>query len=267
MKFQKTSTVETIEEKELNDINTDTSDRQDFPPWSMRVLFLWLVGFLVLSGIIAVFFAYVVLYLSIYHGVNLNPAEHIFSVTVPSHVVYKGLALYFIFIQIGKTPFCLKDIGLSLEIQPRHLGFGLLIGIVLMSLQLLIHKAIYGQATLPPQYPIRFDWHLTFGLELLAFVLITGIAEEVIFRGLIYQALRKRFTLEKAMIFSTMIFALFHLDFLLNPFAMTYVVFFGLIAAFLFERTRSVNICIFLHIASNLTELLVRYGTPFFQLP
>jgi membrane protease YdiL (CAAX protease family) len=130
-----------------------------------------------------------------------------------------------------------------------------------MSLQLLIHKANTGQATLPPLYPIRFDWHIALGTELLAFVIMAGLVEEILFRGVIYQALRKRFSLARSLIFSTLIFALFHLDFVLNPYAMIYVVFFGLIAAFLFEQTRSLNICISFHIAGNATEVLVRYLT------
>ena len=245
----------------MNDRGSEVWERQDFPPWSIKVLLFWLVGFLVLSGVVAIFFSYGVSYLNIYYELYLNPGEHYFSITMPSHIAYKGLIFLFIFLQLKKTSFSLENIWISYELQPKHIGLGLLIGVLLMSLQLLIHKANTGQATLPPLYPIRFDWHIALGTELLAFVIMAGLVEEILFRGVIYQALRKRFSLARSLIFSTLIFALFHLDFVLNPYAMIYVVFFGLIAAFLFEQTRSLNICIFFHIAGNATEVLVRYLT------
>ncbi len=62
-----------------------------FPPWSIKVLLLWLVGFLALSGVVAIFFTYSVSYLMSNYNIELNPGEHYFSITMPSHIVYKGL--------------------------------------------------------------------------------------------------------------------------------------------------------------------------------
>lgn len=245
----------------MNDRGSEVWERQDFPPWSIKVLLLWLVGFLVLSGVVAIFFAYGVSYLNIYYELHLNPGEHYFSITMPSHIAYKGLIFLFIFLQLKKTSFSLENIWISYELHMRHVVIGLLVGTLLMSLQLLIHKANTGQATLPPLYPIRFDWHIALGTELLAFVIMAGLVEEILFRGVIYQALRKRFSLAISLLLSTTIFALFHIDLILNPYAITYVIFFGVIAAFLFEQTRSLNICISFHIAGNATEVLVRYLT------
>ena len=39
----------------MNDRGSEVWERQNFPPWSIKVLLLWLVGFLVLSGVVAIF--------------------------------------------------------------------------------------------------------------------------------------------------------------------------------------------------------------------
>ncbi len=245
----------------MNDREFAVWERQDFPPWSIKVLLLWLVGFLALSGVVAIFFAYGVSYLNIYYELYLNPGEHYFSITMPSHIAYKGLIFLFIFLQLKKTSFSLENIWISYELHMRHVVLGLLVGTLLMSLHLLIHRAITGQMVPPPQYPMRFVWYITLSIELVSVDIIAGIVEEILFRGIIYQALRKYYSLAISLLLSTTIFALFHIDLILNPYAITYVIFFGVIAAFLFEQTRSLNICISFHIAGNATEVLVRYLT------
>ena len=95
----------TNREGDMNDREFAVWERQDFPPLSIKVLLLWLVGFLALSGAVAIFFTYSVSYLMSNYNIELNPGEHYFSITLPSHIAYKGLIFLFIFLQSKKLWF------------------------------------------------------------------------------------------------------------------------------------------------------------------
>ena len=245
----------------MNDRGSEVWERQDFPPWSIKVLLLGTVGILVLSGIVGGLVIYVVSYVDSHYNLELNTEERFFLFTMPSYVIYMGLTLAFIVLQLKKNLFTLKDVWVSSKIQPSHIGVGLLIGVILISLQILVSKATTGQVPPPPLSEIRFDWRFTLGIELLAKASIVGFVEEIFFRGLVYRTLRIHFQVTKATLFSAIIFALFHLDFILNPLAMTYVFLFGIVAAVLFERTKSLNTCVAFHFANNTTEPVIRYMT------
>ncbi len=245
----------------MNDREFAVWERQDFPPWSIRTLLVWTVGILVLSGIVGGLVIYLVSYVDSHYNLELNTEERFFLFTMPSYAIYMGLTFAFIFLQLKKNSFSLKDVWVSSKIQPLHIGVGLLIGVILMSLQILASKATTGQVTPPPLSAIRFDWRLTLGIELLAKASIVGLVEEIFFRGLVYRTLRIHFSVTKATLLSAIIFALFHLDYILNPLAITYVFLFGIVATGLFERTRSLNTCVAFHFASNTTEPVIRYLT------
>lgn len=245
----------------MNDVTSDVWGRQDFPPWSIRTLLVWMVGLLVLSSSVALLLSYSVTFFDIKYSIGLNEEERFLIGTTSTYAVYMGLVFVFILFQLNRMSFTLNDVWTPSEAQLKHIGIGLLLGVLLMSLQIVAHKAITGQIAPPPLYPIKIDWRLALGIELLTKAFLVGIVEEIFYRGLIYKALRIRFSMINAVLLSAVIFSLSHLDLILNPIGMVYTLTFGIIAAVLFERTRSLNISICFHIAGNATESLVYYLT------
>jgi len=96
-------------------------------------------------------------------------------------------------------------------------------------------------------------------------VLIAPLLEEIIFRGFFYPPIRRRFGVRPAIFLSSLIFAFWHLD--RNIASTVNVFFFGLVTAYLFERTMSLISSIVFHSAINLSwrlaiasDLLYREG-------
>ena len=99
------------------------------------------------------------------------------------------------------------------------------------------------------------------GIEFIVMACMIGLVEEVLFRGILYRALHKQFSTVKATILSALIFMLYHLDHILTynfPLLVQFFLF-GIIAAILFERTRSLNVCICFHFSYNTMGRVVYY--------
>jgi len=78
--------------------------------------------------------------------------------------------------------------------------------------------------------------------------IIAPIAEEIIFRGVLYRALRQRFSLRTSLLLSSALFGIIHFDI----YRFIPLMFMGIIMAYLLEKTRSIYSSILFHIANNL---------------
>ena len=99
--------------------------------------------------------------------------------------------------------------------------------------------------------------------KLIALVVIPPIAEEMLFRGLIFREFARRYSTRHAIFGSAALFALFHL----NPWQAVVAFPIGVLAAWMVLRTGSIIPGIVLHAALNFTSsfLLVPIGSLFGQ--
>jgi hypothetical protein len=99
--------------------------------------------------------------------------------------------------------------------------------------------------------------------KLIALVVIAPIAEEMLFRGLIFREFARRYSMRHAVFGSAALFALFHL----NPWQAVVAFPIGVMAAWLVLRTGSIIPGIVLHAALNFTSsfLLIPLGSLFGQ--
>lgn len=91
------------------------------------------------------------------------------------------------------------------------------------------------------------DWVIL----IIAVVLLAGILEEMLFRGLLLQSLERRFELPHAIFLSALIFALFHF-----PLWLIQVIFLGIILGFLAWRSNSIIPGVILHCFNNAFAIL-----------
>ena len=90
-------------------------------------------------------------------------------------------------------------------------------------------------------------------------MLILGpIAEEIMFRGIIYTSLRQKRSRATSLVFSAFIFTFVHMEVI--HFGEIFVM--GILLAYLYERTRSLITPIVLHIAINLFSVIALYYFP-----
>lgn len=96
-----------------------------------------------------------------------------------------------------------------------------------------------------------------FSVQLIGLGLITPIAEEYMFRGVLYNRLKELVTPKRAMWFSALMFGMYHT----NMVQFIYGLAFGFVLAYIYEKCGSIAAPILLHIVANLTSLLMtKYG-------
>lgn len=81
------------------------------------------------------------------------------------------------------------------------------------------------------------------------------IVEELIFRGLIYNRLKDMVNVKWAVILSAVLFGVFHGNWVQAP----YAVIIGLVAAFVYEKYKSIIAPILLHMTVNITSVGISY--------
>ncbi|MEG1448748.1 MAG: type II CAAX endopeptidase family protein [Oscillospiraceae bacterium] len=91
--------------------------------------------------------------------------------------------------------------------------------------------------------------------------IIAPILEELVFRGIIMQSLR-RFGDRFALVMSAIIFALIHLNFVQFPNALLM----GLVMGYFVLRTNSLHVGIFMHAANNILSVLITIASEYIDI-
>lgn len=94
-------------------------------------------------------------------------------------------------------------------------------------------------------------------LSLVSFVGTAPLAEELVFRGIVYRALRRSLNVPLSVLIQAAFFAACHLDTGLDPALIVIPYLWGIAAAMLFERTGSLAAAVLLHSLGNAGGLLV----------
>jgi membrane protease YdiL (CAAX protease family) len=130
----------------------------------------------------------------------------------------------------------------------RALGIGC--GLLLFAF---MFNCIYGLILAQFDLQIQTDWVAVFSelsspwLMFLGGVVIAPVVEELFFRGFVFAGLRKRYGWKKAVVISSLFFALLHL----TPTAILPIFFLGCIFAYLYHRSNSIWPGTLLHALMN----------------
>lgn len=84
-------------------------------------------------------------------------------------------------------------------------------------------------------------------------VVLGPIIEEYLFRGMIYNGLKKNFNDKKSMIITSIVFAITHT----NIIQMIYAFLLNIILVKVYEKYKNINSCIIIHSMSNLTTTFI----------
>ncbi|MBV6647622.1 MAG: CPBP family intramembrane metalloprotease [Cyclobacteriaceae bacterium] len=88
-------------------------------------------------------------------------------------------------------------------------------------------------------------------------VLIGPILEEALFRGVILEGFLHRYSVRKSIIWSSVLFGLFHL----NPWQFIGATLIGFFLGWIYYRTGSLLLCMLLHVLNNFLSFMVFYLT------
>lgn len=104
---------------------------------------------------------------------------------------------------------------------------------------------IPARLTLMSDLPARSD--PLFAVSMAGSLALAPVCEELLFRGVLYQAVRQRFGPWRGILASAVMYALLHLQ----PVMIPEMLLLGVVMALAFEQTRSLYPCMVLHVAYN----------------
>lgn len=118
-----------------------------------------------------------------------------------------------------------------------------------------------------------FDNSNNIAITLLSTGILGPIIEELMFRGIIYNELKSKYSNMKSILITTIFFAIIHI----NIIQILYALIIGFILVFVYEKYNNIKAPIILHMASNITttlflplliknNLIINYGIFIFSL-
>jgi CAAX protease family protein len=150
--------------------------------------------------------------------------------------------------------------ALGLRFKPSDIGAGVLaallglgIGAVINAIVLSIAQEIQGKKVETPQQLPDINQRPQWFLAFIAVVIVAPLAEEMFFRGFLYQALRRWRGVPQGVLLSALFFGIAHVSIIIIPaiFAL------GVILAYMFERRRSLGSTIAAHMTYNLIGFIL----------
>jgi membrane protease YdiL (CAAX protease family) len=150
-------------------------------------------------------------------------------------------------------------------VRPRwgHVGSGVGLGlsglVIVLTLAEIVNQA-FGPFEAPQQYSLQVSNTSTLVLVMTAIsaVLLAPVVEEVVFRSLLFQSVRRKLGLAAAMVIQALVFAYIHLEVVGNPPAIVGLVALALWLAGAFHRTGSLVVPVTAHATYNLTVLVMQ---------
>jgi uncharacterized protein len=192
-------------------------------------------------------------------GIEGNQLEEIIYSQSIQATIFAGFGALFIFWIIFKN----KKENLFVRSQfnsitKKQAGWSALIGFSFVFLSMLIVQLL--SAIFPSQYVSFLETmdaivDAPFLAVLLAVVIVAPLFEEVMFRGLVYDALQKRMNIYLSVILAGLFFGIYHL----NIFQGTYATLIGIIMGLSLVWTKSIWAPIIIHFVNNLISVLLSY--------
>ena len=239
-----------------NNLGFDGTQRLQLP-WSIKRLILWLVLSMVITVVLGTPFGFLMAHFNHVNGWGLTNQD---IVLIGQTYLYLFFLLSFIAFLVWQC----KKVNLSpLTIwgiyvpQVQHIIFALISGILI---SFLWNWKIVNFDNIPAIYSDA----IFFYCQVIINCLVIPFEEEFFFRGMLYRTLRKRYLERNAILISAMIFTAYHVQYWLAVTDLFYIFFFGIVTAFLVERTNSLTASFVFHSIANLVAIAVLQYKEFF---
>ena len=230
-----------------------------FPPWSVKVILLWLLGFFFLSGIVGAVVALGLIYADRWGDLGWHPHARMFVGIRISEFTYALVAFGFVRWRLRKARSSIGELwGSKPWAGPRTLLLLAAAAAVLKQGESMLHLWLSGKPDIAPESLTALDWKFGFALDFLSLVAVVSIVEEILFRGLLYRALRRSLSFPLSAAISSSVFAAYHFEYLLTDMLrLTWAFAIGMISSTLLERSGSLTACAWLHALVNLAAISV----------
>ena len=247
----------------MTQINENSLDTPANYSWKGLDVLIIFVG-------IALFFVCVILFFGVFSAISIIRSREI-SADLLQNTIYLSIgsaflesaaiigSVYLLGLRRKKYPWA--SVGVNQTSQKWFL-ISLLLGLLAIPLSSLVAIGIQYLFNLPienPQLPYLIPDDLsTAGMFIM--IILVGIvvpfAEELFFRGILYQWLRTRFGVWVGIIVSSLIFGIFHFDIAIAGAAFIL----GVLLAWVFERSNSLWPSVLIHSLNNAFKVILLYG-------
>ena len=225
-------------------------------PWSIKRVILWLVLYCVIGFIVIALFGLLMAHFNHVNRWGLTVQDIVLIGQTYLELVLILAFLAFLVWQYKKVDLSLKTIWGSHTPQVQHIIFALIFGAIL---SLLWNWKIVNFDNISAKYSEE-----TFYNRVIVMGFLIPFEEEFFFRGLLYRTLRKRYLERNAILISAIIFTAYHVQYWLAVTNLPFVFFYGVVTAFLVERTNSLTASFVFHSVANLVAIVVFQYREFF---
>ena len=242
----------------------ETWPRQDFPPWSAKTLLLWILGFMIISTFVGLpMITILVNTIVLLFALELTTQDIVGIILFTGRVTYPISVSLFILWRLHERRFTSRDVWFQYKANPNHILVCILLGVLLPLLTAVSRKLLVGEVGVPSILQKSVDGRLAMASDIIVFGGLSALAEEILFRGLLFQAVRRHYSCWVASFLASTTFTIYHLDNWGSCIHLISTFVFGLVAAFVFDRTRSLSNCMALHVSANTTVAVIHHVSYF----
>ena len=218
-------------------------------PWSIKRLILWIVLFCVIGFAVIALFGFLMAYFNYANGWNLTMRDIILIGQTFLGLVLPLTFLAFLIWQCKKVNVSLRTIWGIQAPQIQDIIFALTFGVLI---SLLWNWKIVNFDNIPAKHPDAI-----FYTQMIVMGILVPFEEELYFRGMLYRTLRKYYLKRNAVLISATIFTAYHFQYWLAVTNLPFIFLYGVVTAFLVERTNSLTASFIFHAITNLVAVVV----------
>lgn len=210
-------------------------------------------------------FQFILIFLLSYYYVSNGNDVNLFNDYLSTKQIYIALIVAIIFIPLLINDYKKYKKQTNTKINYFYL---IILGIIL--------SLIYNVFAYYLNFALKtslFDNSNNIAITLLSTGILGPIIEELMFRGIIYNELKSKYSNMKSILITTIFFAIIHI----NIIQILYALIIGFILIFVYEKYNNIKAPIILHMASNITttlflplliknNLIINYGIFIFSL-
>lgn len=210
-------------------------------------------------------FQFILIFLLSYYYVSNGNDVNLFNDYLSTKQIYIALIVAIIFIPLLINDYKKYEKQTNTKINYFYL---IILGVILSLMYNVF--AYYLNFSLKTSL---FDNNSNVAVTLLSTGILGPIIEELMFRGIIYNELKSKYSNMKSILITTIFFAIIHI----NIIQILYALIIGFILIFVYEKYNNIKAPIILHMASNITttlflplliknNLIINYGIFIFSL-
>ena len=210
-------------------------------------------------------FQFILIFLLSYYYVSNGNDVNLFNDYLSTKQIYIALIVAIIFIPLLINDYKKYEKQTNTKINYFYL---IILGVILSLMYNVF--AYYLNFVLKTSL---FDNSNNIAITLLSTGILGPIIEELMFRGIIYNELKSKYSNMKSILITTIFFAIIHI----NIIQILYALIIGFILIFVYEKYNNIKAPIILHMASNITttlflplliknNLIINYGIFIFSL-